>query len=192
MRFDPGDYAELLGLYLGDGHIVRMGRTYRLRIFLDSKYPVIVADAEALLRRCWPENSVDCRGVNGGRMTILSVYSKHLPCLFPQHGPGPKHDRLIALEDWQQRIATDHPWRLLTGLIRSDGCSFTNRTGRYEYLSYHFANRSYDITRIFQEACEHVGVQYRCVLNKRRDLWEIRINRRSSVALVLEHVGVKE
>src|SRR3954471_24918878 len=35
-------YAYLLGLYLGDGHITRMQRTYRLRICLDSAYPGIV------------------------------------------------------------------------------------------------------------------------------------------------------
>ena len=27
---------------------------------------------------------------------------KHWPCLFPQHGPGRKHERPIVLEDWQR------------------------------------------------------------------------------------------
>jgi hypothetical protein len=192
MRFDPGDYAELLGLYLGDGHIARMGRTYRLRISLDSKYPVIVSEAEALLKRCWPENSVDRIAVNNGRMTVLSVYSKHVPCLFPQHGPGPKHDRLIALEQWQQRIATDHAWRMLRGLIRSDGCSFINRTGPYEYLSFHFVNRSDGVSRVFREACEVVGAAYRMTYDGKRRSWVFRINRREAVALFVQHVGIKE
>lgn len=39
----PSDaYAYLLGLYLGDGCISRMGRVWRLRIALDSKYPGII------------------------------------------------------------------------------------------------------------------------------------------------------
>src|SRR5437764_3200230 len=40
-------YAELLALYLGDGCISATGRTYRLRIALDSRYPH-VADVVAL------------------------------------------------------------------------------------------------------------------------------------------------
>ncbi len=51
MSFLAGDYAQLLGLYLGDGHISKVGRTKKLRIFRDSNYPVIVADTRALLTR---------------------------------------------------------------------------------------------------------------------------------------------
>src|SRR4051794_16793955 len=39
--FTDDDYALLLGLYLGDGCVSRMRRTYRLRIHLDIKYPMI-------------------------------------------------------------------------------------------------------------------------------------------------------
>ena len=53
--FTDDDYAELLGLYLGDGHIVRTSRADRLRIFLDTRYPGIVTDTRALLQRCFPE-----------------------------------------------------------------------------------------------------------------------------------------
>lgn len=34
--------------------------------------------------------------------TEVSLYSKHWPCLFPQHGPGKKHLRPIRLELWQE------------------------------------------------------------------------------------------
>ena len=54
MVFTKEDYAELLGLYLGDGHIVRTGRSDRLRLFLDTRYEGITADAQALLERCFP------------------------------------------------------------------------------------------------------------------------------------------
>jgi hypothetical protein len=37
------DYAYLLGLYLGDGHISRHPRTFRIRFFLDAAYPQIVS-----------------------------------------------------------------------------------------------------------------------------------------------------
>ena len=71
----------------------------------------------------------------------IKVYFKHLPCLFPQHGPGKKHERPIALDHWQQDIVDAHPWEFIRGLIHSDGCRITNWTEkviggerkRYEY-----------------------------------------------------------
>ena len=75
------------------------------------------------------------------------------PCLFPQHGPGKKHHRRIVLEAWQQTIVESAPWAFLRGCIRSDGCVFINRTGRYEYLSYGFANHSSDILDLFESIC---------------------------------------
>jgi hypothetical protein len=35
------------------------------------------------------------------RALDVSSYWKHWPCLFPQHGPGRKHERRIALVPWQ-------------------------------------------------------------------------------------------
>lgn len=168
-----------------------MARTHRLRIFLDSKYGLILEQSEALLRRSFPDNKVGRQLMYGGTMTILSLYSRHLLCLFPQHGPGYKHEREIRLEPWQVEATQSHPWSLLRGLIRSDGCSFINRTGPYEYLSFYFSNRSKDIARIFEQARRAVGVRFRSNHNDKRQLWEIRINRRESVALICEHVGVK-
>lgn len=40
---DEAAYAYLLGLYLGDGSISRHPRTYRLRIFQDQRYPLLIA-----------------------------------------------------------------------------------------------------------------------------------------------------
>src|SRR5690349_19007314 len=48
--FTADDYALLLGLYLGDGCVSRMSRTYRLRIHLDVKHPMIVDETERLVR----------------------------------------------------------------------------------------------------------------------------------------------
>jgi hypothetical protein len=50
MHFAPADYAELLGLYLGDGHITTLARTQRLRVFLDARHSNIVDETEALLQ----------------------------------------------------------------------------------------------------------------------------------------------
>jgi Homeodomain-like domain len=183
--FTGGDYPELLGLYLGDGHIVRTGRSDRLRLFLDTRYSGINADARELLRRCFPQHQVGMFRTGKGTTTILSLYGTHLACLFPQHGAGRKHDRDIALERWQTTIVAREPWRFLRGLIRSDGCAFVNRTGSYAYLSYEFSNRSAQIRELFMEACDLVDVEYRPYRRY------VRIYRRASVALMLEHVGKK-
>jgi intein/homing endonuclease len=183
--FCPADYAELLGLYLGDGYIVRTGRSDRLRIYLDTRYSQIVAEAQALLRRCFPEHRVGRFTSAKGTTTVLSLYCTHLACLFPQHGPGRKHERDIVLEDWQTEVVEREPWNFLRGLIRSDGCAFINRTGRYAYLSYEFSNRSAQIRDLFMDACDRVDVEYRPYRRY------VRIYRRSSVALMRQHVGLK-
>jgi hypothetical protein len=118
--FAERDYAELLGLYLGDGYIVRAGRSDRLRIFLDTRYSEIVADAEALLRRCFPAHRVGRFTTRKGTTTIVSLYCTHLTCLFPQHGAGMKYTRDIVLEDWQTEFVVRNPWEFMRGLIRSD------------------------------------------------------------------------
>jgi hypothetical protein len=161
ISFSESDYSELLGLYLGDGHIVRTGRSDRLRLFLDTRYSQIIADAEALLRRCFPDHGVGISRSAKGTTTIVSLYCTHLACLFPQHAPGRKHLREIRLEPWQSEILTREPWRFLRGCIRSDGCVFVNRTGRYSYISYQFSNHSRDILGLFTLACDLVGVVLR-------------------------------
>ena len=185
VEFTPADYAELLGLYLGDGHITQMARAQRLRLMLDAKYPVIVEQAAALIQRVVPDCKVGRQYPHDGRMVTLHAYHGHWSCVLPQHGPGKKHDRRIVLEPWQQSLVGLAPWSFLRGCIRSDGCVFINRTGKYAYESYDFTNLSRDILELFASTCSQVGVECR-VYSKR-----VRIYRRGSVALMLEHVGRK-
>jgi len=181
----PKDYAELLGLYLGDGHVSGLARTERIRLMLDTRYPTVVEDAAGLLRRIVPRNKVGRQYRHEGRMVTLYAFFKHWTCLLPQHGPGKKHDRPIVLEPWQRELVEQAPWSFLRGCIRSDGCVFVNRTGKYAYESYDFRNLSRDILTLFASVCAHVGVE--CRLYPRR----VRVYRRASVALMLEHVGRK-
>jgi hypothetical protein len=185
VAFSDADYAELLGLYLGDGHITAMARTEQLRISLDATYPNVNDEIDALLRRCFPDNRVGRVLLDGGSTVVLHVYNSHLSCLFPQAGPGKKHQRAIALEPWQAGRVAAAPWAFLRGCIRSDGCVFVNRTGPYEYLTYDFYNLSAEIRQLFVDACSALGLACRPAGNR------VRINRRASVAQLLEHVGVK-
>jgi hypothetical protein len=182
--FTDADYAELLGLYLGDGHIVRSGRSDRFRLFLDTRYSGIISDARALLERCFPEGGVGLARSAKGTTTIISLYCTHLACLFParawEEARAVDRARRLATSDCRRQS-----WPFLRGLIRSDGCVFVNRTGPYEYLSYDFTNHSADILGLFADACRFVGVDYRAYSKR------VRIYRRASVALMLEHVGLK-
>ncbi len=91
---------------------------------------------------------------------------KHWPCLFPQHGPGRKHQRKIELEPWQEEIVSKHPGDFARGLFHSDGCRLINRVRRpvkggdrfYEYPRYLFVNMSADIHRLCGEALDRLGV----------------------------------
>lgn len=96
-----------------------------------------------------------------------------------------KHERAIQTETWQDSLIDEAPWALLRGLIRSDGCVFINRTGKYEYMSYDFSNHSQDIIDLFCTVCDSVGVEHR------RYARRVRIYRRESVELMQRHVGTK-
>jgi hypothetical protein len=184
-------YAYLLGMYLGDGTISTHPRgVFRLRIFLDRAYPLIVRECEAAMSIVLPASKVSVYQQKSARVDEVSAFSKHWPHLFPQHGPGPKHKRDIVLAAWQEKVARKHPGRLLRGLIHSDGCRVTNRIRHpkktYEYPRYFFSNRSHDIQQIFCEACDRRGIAWR-----QDGPWNISVARRDAVAIMDRHVGPK-
>jgi hypothetical protein len=181
----------LLGLYLGDGCLSSHRRgVFRLRVVLDSRYPGIVTECANAMQDLLPANRPGVQLKHDENAVEVWIYSKHLPCLFPQHGPGRKHKRVIQLADWQQQAVERHPHLLLRGLIHSDGCRFTNtiRHGSkvYKYPRYNFSNRSDDIRRIFCDACDLLDIEWR-VMNA----WDISVARRASVARLDEFIGPK-
>jgi len=103
----------------------------------------------------------------------------------PAARAGQEHERPISLEPWQQALVSEAPWSFLRGCIRSDGCAFVNRTGRYEYLSYEFANLSSGILDVFEATCRRLG------LHPRRYETAVRLYRRGDVAQLVDHVGLK-
>ncbi|MET8010594.1 helix-turn-helix domain-containing protein [Streptomyces sp. NPDC005271] len=190
-------YAYLLGLYLGDGCIspLRKG-VYFLRIACADAWPGLIDACAGAMGAVRPHNSV-CRIQRQGCVMVTS-YSKHWPCLFPQHGPGKKHDRVIALEPWQQEIVDECPWEFIRGLFHSDGCRITNWTTRivagerkrYEYPRYFFTNKSDDIRKLCSDTLTKVGVEW-TTLARGSDPFNISVARRASVALMDAHVGPK-
>jgi hypothetical protein len=185
------DYAYLLGMYLGDGHIARSERTYLLRVSCDAQYVEIMAELEGAIRAVAPSRAVS-RTSRPGRCIMVSAYWKHWPTVFPQHGPGYKHARRIELTAWQRRLTTTEPGRFVRGLIHSDGCRYVarqptrNRRGTYSYVRYSFSNRSADNKRLF---CEHLNLL--SVDWTQANEFNIQIARKSSVEILEGIVGPK-
>lgn len=187
-QLEVGAYAFLLGIYLGDGSIARHPGAYKLRVVQDARYANSIEEirrAMASVRHC----ELD-RIRTAAHVGCVEVYTywMHWPCVFPQHGPGMKHQRRIELAAWQASIISEQPTSLLRGLIHSDGCRVINRVGkgRYAYPRYLFSNRSEDIRRIFREACDSLGLR---PTNTKPD--EISIARRADVVALDSFVGPK-
>lgn len=141
----PVQYSYLLGLYLGDGYIASHARgVFRLRIVMDSAYPGIIDACCAAMEALMPTQRA-YRQQTKSRCIVIAMYSKHWPCLFPQHGPGRKHERPIKLEPWQEVHVEATPASLIRGLIHSDGCRVVANDRGVASVRYHFSNRSEDI-----------------------------------------------
>lgn len=188
LPLDEPAYAYLLGLYLGDGHIVHGPRADILRVVQDARYPHLVNLAKGAVARVRAgEGKVGTVARPG--CVVTYAYWKHWTCLFPQHGPGRKHARPIVLEPWQRRLVQAYPRQLLRGLIHSDGCRCINRVhnGKYAYPRYFFTNSSREILQIFRDACDTVGVRHR---NSRPNM--ISVARREDVATLDRFIGPKQ
>jgi len=192
---DHANYCYLLGLYLGDGHISQPRGHPVLRIYLDRGYPGIIQTTADVLSSAFPDARVRVQRRRGLEMMVVVMNHPVLPFAFPQHGPGMKHTRPIALADWQARLTRRHPKALLRGLIHSDGCRCINRfsvglpsgrVGRYEYVRYFFSNLSADIRRIFCDHCDLLGIRW-----SQSNPRNISVSHRDSVALLEEFVGPK-
>ncbi|MGZ9930340.1 helix-turn-helix domain-containing protein [Streptomyces sp. NC-S4] len=192
LGLDRPAYAYLLGLYLGDGHIISKYKQHHLSIFCDAAWAGLVDAAEEAMHLVMRIPRISRRQRQG--CVEVQSHSTHWTCLFPQHGPGKKHERRITLEDWQQEIVDAHPWDFLRGLIHSDGCRITNwtvRNGkRYEYPRYFFTNKSDDIRSLCTDTLTKVGVRW-TVLARGSDPFNVSIARKDSVALMDAHIGPK-
>jgi hypothetical protein len=184
---DAAAYAYLLGQYLGDGHLLTTQRVPLLTVMCDIRYPGVIHEVSRAMvvagaRSVGYQERVGCIGVRS--------HWTHWPCLFPQHGPGKKHERAIALAAWQETIVGRHPNRFARGLFHSDGSRFDNRVRRggkvYSYTRYMFVNESADIMALCQRALDRLGVNWRMT---RRNC--LSVARRDAVAELDRHVGPK-
>ncbi|HXS86934.1 MAG TPA: helix-turn-helix domain-containing protein [Mycobacterium sp.] len=178
-------YSYLLGLYLGDGCVSRHPRAWRLRIVLDTKYPGIIEQCRQAIDTLMPgQRAATLRRPNN--CTEVSLYSKHWPCLLPQHGPGRKHFRPIGLEAWQEELVGEATEEFVRGLIHSDGCRVVANDRGVRSVRYHFSNRSDDIRGLYCAALDQLGIPWT------QPRWfDIAVYRKAATARLDEFVGPK-
>ncbi len=114
------------------------------------------------------------------------MYSKHWPCLFPQHGPGKKHDRRIALEPWQQALVDQATEEFVLGLIHSDGCRVVANDRGVMSIRYHFSNRRKTLSASSQPALDALDIPW-----TRSTKYIVSIYRKAATARLDEFVGPK-
>jgi hypothetical protein len=178
-------YSYLLGLYLGDGCLSRHPRAWRLRVILDKKYPGIIDRCRMAIDSLFPGQQASVQQQPKG-CVVVSHYSKHWPCLLPQHGPGRKHLRRIRLEPWQEVLVKEATEEFIRGLIDSDGCRVVANDRGVRSVRYHFSNRSDDIRGLFCAALNELGIPWT------QPRWfEVAVYRKAAVARLDEFVGPK-
>jgi hypothetical protein len=185
LALPPAAYCYLLGLYLGDGCVSRCRRVWRLRVTLDAKYPEIIDRCCAAIDVLMPGQSASIEPQPKG-CVVVSLYSKHWPCLLPQHGPGKKHLRQIRLEPWQELPVKQATKDFIRGLIESDGCRVVANDRGVRSVRYHFSNRSEDILGLFTGALDELAIPW-----TRSSRYVIAVYRKAAVARLDEFVGPK-
>lgn len=179
-------YSYLLGMYLGDGYIARHPRgVWCLRIISDSQYPGIIDECCRAMEEVMPGQRAN-RLPRRSRCLEIKMYSKHWPCLFPQHGPGRKHMRPIRLEPWQEVLVKRGTESFLRGLMHSDGCRVIANDRGVKSVRYHFSNRSEDIKRLFCTSLDNLGIPWTRPCDR-----QIAIYRKDAVARLDQFIGPK-
>jgi len=134
----------------------------KLRVFMDSRYPGIIAE-------------------------VLEAMRVVMPTSIASDQPHPRHN----VVEWQEAIVDREPEAFVRGLLHSDGCRVMNRivvNGKdYAYPRYFFSQVSKDIQDIFCRALDRLGIHYTF---SRRGL-DVSIARRESVARLDSFVGKK-
>src|SRR5262252_8475513 len=110
----------MLGMYLGDGHLLLIRKTYRLETSRHERQTQVIDGVTRLIAALRPGHPVGLR--RRGSVRIVSAYANAWPLLFPPYGAGRKHERPIVREPWQRSIVEKHPAEFLQGCIESDGC----------------------------------------------------------------------
>jgi hypothetical protein len=184
-------YSFILGLYLGDGCIVKIRTTKRFGITLDKKYDKLnslVIDSFGKLFGKSPY--VHDRSLRKGiKNNCIDVYyhSKSVGNIFPHEGVGKKHLREISIAEWQHEIID--PVNIVKGLIFSDGY-YSKCRGR-DFIG--FDNRSLDICNILIRYLGILGINCSfCIGNCRTGkVYRVAVYSKEHVNKLMSLIGNK-
>ncbi len=126
IRWNREVLAYLVGVGLGDGNLSKPnGRTVRLRISCDLKYPFLITEIIAALKYILPESSIDLVSRKG--CLDISCYSNYLEGIMGWKAKGgSKFVQSARVPDWIW--CKDEYIRVcLKGLIETDGCIYVDR-----------------------------------------------------------------
>lgn len=182
------EYAFILGFYLGDGYIngFKNRNTQKLRLYNDSKYPILNDLILKSLRSIFPNRKSYIYKQKQHNCCEISVYDPNLSIIFPQHGKGKKHERKIELNSLQENIVSNYPKEFLRGLLMSDGCRYVSNG----YIMYQFTNKSKDLINIFIKYASLLGLKTR-IVKKPDGSQNVFITTRNSVNILETFVGPK-
>jgi hypothetical protein len=125
-----------------------------------------------------------------GHNSLLEALAVPLPAAWP----GRKHERKIALEDWQRDIVQEYPADFLRGLFHSDGSRVANWATRevagvpkrYPYPRWQFTTHSSDIRELCCWALDLLDLPWR------QSNWKtVSVSRREAVARLDGLIGLK-
>lgn len=184
LDLDSISYSYILGVYLGDGHINKMLRTYRLRFFLDSRQDLVIEECVKHLKILFPSNSVNVISTKYNYV-IITLYSNNIPYIFPQHGKGEKYKRKIKLNDKQKKIIKYN--QLMKGLFHSDGSYFIALS---KYPRYQFTNKSKDLIDLFGKCLIKNNITPK-IRKRKNGIYDIQIQNKKDVSIMYKLVGEK-
>lgn len=121
------EFAYIIGIAIGDGNISNPnGRTYRLRITCDARYPKIISMVVSSLKKVFPKNKVSLIPKKKTAFDV-SVYNKKInEILGWKLENGKKINQKILIPDW---INSDKEFIkfFIKGLFESDGSIYYDR-----------------------------------------------------------------
>jgi hypothetical protein len=184
LNLDKDAYSYILGVYLGDGYINKMERTWKLRFFLDSRQTLVIDECVKNLKKIFIKNKVSILTTKYNYI-IIYLYSNYIPNLFPHLGEGEKYKRKIELNEFQINIINYD--KLMKGLFHSDG-SFYIASGKYP--RYQFTNKSIDLINIFKFCMirNNIIPKYR---QRKNGIYDIQIQNKKDVNKLYPILGEK-
>ncbi len=162
---------------IGDGNISNPnGRTYRLRITCDIKYPKIINRVKYSLEKIFPKNKVSY--IKKKNAIDISVYNKSINNIFGwKMELGKKINQKIIIPKW---ITADKNFirYFIKGLFESDGSIYKDR----KYLMANFVSYNKEISYFVYKFINSIGFTSNIYKNKEKNGYKytVRISKNTN------------